>query len=395
MAVLRMFPMKDGPAILYAQAEIIYDAYKRGSAAAKSLANISDEGGFYWADIPLYFGQVRKKDRLYYEELMLRSRTIASVESGGASGASLDAKNQVVDALTHTSIETLNMLHRAGMHEDTAKQAAYRARVQAELASQPDHWIENRSPAVSSQVSPGSTPLTIVCWKWNSVGYKTQFTHEHVNILQKMIRRHYPKPHRLVCITDDPRGVQCETYKLWKDHSTLPNVSGKHLPSCYRRLKIFSKEMADVFGPRILSLDLDIVLTGDVTHIFDRPDPFVGWKVLGPDTRQPPLEVYNGSMFLHTAGAYSWIWETFDPEKSPRLAALAGYQGSDQGWISYCLKAREPGWGRHDGVYSYPRDIRHSTGLPVGARMVIFHGQRKPWDRRYTRDRPWIAKYYQ
>jgi hypothetical protein len=387
MAILKSFPMKDGPAIPYVLAEIIYEAYRSGSRAHKTMAQISDEGGFYWAEVPLYFGQVRKKDRFLYEDLLLRARSIPSIDNPGSSIVDI-SKREVAAAIRQ--VDEMDMLIAAQQREETEKVAAARMRVEKLLAEQPDYWEEHAAHLQSSPPPVVNAPLTIVCWKWNSPGYKTVFLPEHVHTLQKMIKRHYPRPHRFVCITDDPRGLDCETYKLWKDHSNLPNISGKHLPSCYRRLKIFSKEMAEVFGPRILSMDLDVILTGDVTHIFDRPDPFVGWKV--PGVNVP--EVYNGSMFLFTAGAYSWIWETFDPEKSPRIASLAGYQGSDQGWISFCLKAREPGWGKHDGVYSYPRDVRHTTGLPVGARIVIFHGQRKPWDRRWTRDRAWIAKHY-
>lgn len=369
MAIVRVFPMRDGPPIPYALAEIILKAHQRCHGAELSLAKISEAGGFAWGEVPLIFGQVRKKDRLLHQALMYEARSMQAESDSDVVHAS---RVEVINALEHAPVMPAEVL----------------------IPEMRDHWAEQNARPVDAPlpVQAPDTQLTIVCWKWHQENYKTRFTSEQVNILGRMVKRHYKTPHRMVCITDNPKGItEMETLELWKDHAGIPNVSGKHLPSCYRRLKIFSKEVGELLrARRIISLDLDIVLTGNVTHIFDRPDPFVGWKVPGVHV----AEVYNGSIFLFDVGPYSWIWETFDQNKSPQLAKQAGYQGSDQGWISYCLKAREPGWGRHDGVYSYPREVRHAIGLPQGARLVIFHGQRKPWDARYSRDRAWIQKHY-
>jgi len=362
--------MQDGPPIPYQLAEVIHAAYVRLHGEDATIAKISERGGFAWNEVPLIFSQVRKKDRELHKKLMDLARTLIIDEDSLISTRSRD--------------EVMTALDNGPMPE---KLPIPQIIPDNEL----DHWEAHKAERVTVAEAPRA-PLTIVCWKWTSDNYKVQFSSQHVNTLAKMIKRHYKNPHRLVCITDDPKGItECETYPLWNDHANVPNVSGKHLPSCYRRLKIFSKEMGqELKADRILSIDLDVVLVGDVSAIFDRPDPFVGWKVPGVHV----AEVYNGSMVLFTAGLYDWIWSTFDPVKSPLLAKQAGYQGSDQGWLSYCLKAREPGWGRHDGVFSYPREIRHFMGLPNNSRLVIFHGQRKPWDTRYSRDRHWIQKHY-
>jgi len=377
--MIRVFPMQDGPPIPYQLAEIIHAAYVRLHGQDATIAKVSERGGFGWNEVPLIFSQVRKKDREFHKKLMDMARTLIIDEESLIVNTSRD---EVMAALDQGPAPIKPPLPQ--LIPDT----------------EPDHWEAHKADRVAvynetanAQITEApKAPLTIVCWKWSSDHYKVRFEAHHVNVLAKMIKRHYKSPYRMVCITDEPKGItECETHPLWTDHSKLPNISGKHLPSCYRRLKIFSKEVAaELNAERILSIDLDVVLTGDVSGIFNRPDPFVGWKVPGVHV----AEVYNGSMVLFTAGLYDWIWTTFDPVKSPLLAKQAGYQGSDQGWISYCLKAREPGWGRHDGVFSYPREIRHFMGLPNNARMVIFHGQRKPWDTRYSRDRHWIMKHY-
>jgi hypothetical protein len=250
-----------------------------------------------------------------------------------------------------------------------------------------DH--DNSVPLVKTPLEPA----TIVCWKWSKPGYRVNFTAEHVNALMApggMVDRNYKSPHRRVCITDDPTGIKCETLPLWDDHNGMDNACGKHLPSCYRRLKIFDKNISRSLGARIISLDLDVVICGDMRPVWDRPATFCGWQVEG----HTHSIVYNGSMFMFESGQHSDIWDTFDPNVSPMQSTRAGYFGSDQAWISFKIRGRLPGWTQNHGVYSYPRDVRKRQPFPHNARIVIFHGKRKPWDPIMETEAPWIAKHW-
>ena len=218
--------------------------------------------------------------------------------------------------------------------------------------------------------------LDVVTWKWRSPGYRSHFTAAHVNTLARMIGRHYAKPHRVTCITDDPVGLDpgIRAIALWREHAGLPNPSIRNGPSCYRRLRMFSAEFGQLVGPRFVSLDLDVVITGDMTPVWDRPDDIVLW---GGTT---PHNFYNGSMILMTAGARRKVWDDFDPSVSPARAKAAGHLGSDQAWISYKLGPGEKMWSQADGVYSYRCDLTPKGGaLPSDARIVIMHGKRDPW----------------
>ncbi|MGE0366944.1 MAG: hypothetical protein AB7Q00_14550 [Phycisphaerales bacterium] len=232
-------------------------------------------------------------------------------------------------------------------------------------------------------------PLTIVCWKWGAPGYRINFTAHHVNVLASMVKRNYKRPHRFVCITDDPTGIECETFPLWKDCGEMINACGTHLPSCYRRLRIFNESVAKQFGERILSIDLDVVITGDITPVWEQPHDFVGWAVPGV----VHARVYNGSMFMFRAGAHTDLWDEFDPQVSPDLSNKSGYFGSDQAWISYKLKGQAPGWNRSNGVVSYPREQRKMPLSPT-TRIVIFHGKRKPWDPAVQNESPWVLEHW-
>jgi len=235
--------------------------------------------------------------------------------------------------------------------------------------------------------------ITFVVWKWFSPTYRTVFLPKYVNVFAAMLKRHYVAPYRLICITDDPKNVECETFPIWNDHAGLANPSGVVLPSCYRRLKLFSgavtKAMNIPDDSRVASIDLDTVICNDLVPLFERDGDFVAWKGIG--TFRPV--VYNGSLFMFRAGRMQWLWDEFDPVTSPKQTREAQYFGSDQAWISFRLEGRAPGWDVEHGVYSYARDV-HLQGLPANARVVFFNGKRKPWETTTQASAPWITRHW-
>lgn len=235
--------------------------------------------------------------------------------------------------------------------------------------------------------------LHVVTWKWQS-DYRHKFLSEHVNILERAVRRSYSYDLRFVTVTDDPVGIEGETFPLWRDFGDIPNPHGKReYPSCFRRLKLFDRatqeEMGIAYGDRIVSLDLDTVIIGDLDGLWDRYDPFVGWAV----KNRFHDRVYNGSMWMLRAGQFEEVWETFDPVRSPSEANRAGYLGSDQAWMSYVLGPDQAGWGQEDGVYTRMQ-ASQIGGLPRDARIVMFHGAVKPWDAAENGHPAWISKYW-
>jgi hypothetical protein len=221
--------------------------------------------------------------------------------------------------------------------------------------------------------------LSVVCWKWKPpiANYRSTFTGDTVNTLRRMVARHYPDPHRFICVTDDATGIgpDVDVVPIWNDHGDLPHPHSHTHPSCYRRLKAFAPEMRELFGPRFVSVDLDCVILEDLRPLWNRPEPFVGW---GGTTA--PREAYNGSMYLMSAGCRAKVWRDFHPQVSPVLAKQAGFYGSDQAWMSYALGPQEPRWTTADGVYSFRIHIAPNHGqLPGNARIVFFNGKKDPW----------------
>lgn len=232
--------------------------------------------------------------------------------------------------------------------------------------------------------------LTVVCFKWRSPSYSVRYGAESVDILGDMVRRHYTGPLRFVCITDDARGIDSETFPLWTDCADLVNASGQQLPSCYRRLKIFDPVTQAALGvrrgERIVSLDLDTIIAANVDSLWDRDEPFIGWSVKGTHHDR----VFNGSMWMLRAGEEAHVWRNFDPSSSPGIANRKGYLGSDQSWISMQLAGRA-GWTEEDGVFSFPLALAKTERLPDAARVVMFHGFKKPWSRNLP---SWAGVHY-
>ena len=236
--------------------------------------------------------------------------------------------------------------------------------------------------------------LKVVCWKWVTPdGYRSAFTHAQVNTLFNMVTRNYHKPFEFICITDNARhidsGVRVIPLEQVEKFAHLPSPHGGVNPACYRRLWMYSEQARDVIGERFVSIDLDVVLTGDVTPVWDRPEDFMIW---GETLRRTP---YNGSMQMMTAGARKHVYDEFDPDTSPMTARKAGFDGSDQAWISYKLGPNEKRWTQQDGVHSFRLHVKPFGGrMPANARIVFFEGQVDPWSPTARRVCPWVEEHW-
>lgn len=233
--------------------------------------------------------------------------------------------------------------------------------------------------------------LTVVSFKWD--GWRPLYNKDHVHAQQKMLAHYLQVPHRYVCVTDDPKGLNCETMPLWKE----PIVTKKpthHDSFC--RLKMFSREMAEVFPGWVLMLDLDLLIFRDITDLITWEE----FRIL-----KGGVSPYNGSMWLHQMGTRQHIWDTFDPDKSPfevskhRTPKGKKWVGSDQGWISVCCPG-ERVYDAVDGVFRWSTMIRAYWTRPdkqykvKGARMMFFAGVYKPWQDSMRKSHPDIYKEY-
>jgi len=228
--------------------------------------------------------------------------------------------------------------------------------------------------------------LTVVTWKWRGWRGDSFYNHWHVNTLEYMFKQHLKIPHRFVCVTDDPQGVKCETIPLWEQPHGIHTGNGR--PNCWRRIKVFSPEATELFGPTILSVDLDTIVLSDITPLVT-DDDFKAMK-----GKAAPL---NGSMFLHKTGTRTNVWTSLS-RHAPDLLTLherktdIRHYGSDQAWMSFKLPDA-PVWTEADGAYHFTL-LDPKQDVPDDCRILFFAGANKPWHNRCKERTPRAHEAY-
>lgn len=248
--------------------------------------------------------------------------------------------------------------------------------------------------------------LSVVCWKWG-----TLYSMDYVNLLRAMLTRHLHIPHQLYCITDDDTGMDPAVIRVPMFPDTFPGMtssSGKR--ANFRRLRIFDKDMASLFGPRILQLDVDVVFTDDVTPLFSRTEPLLAFdqRHMPPQYAKPVrgwqnIPKFNTSVVLMDTGVLGHLWTEFKANPASvwervRAARIGDGNNSDQAVFGYYAIPLNPvGWGPHDGVWPFykVRNFAEGNGFQEGCRVVLFFGSEKPDHEAVQKQCPWILDHWQ
>jgi hypothetical protein len=229
--------------------------------------------------------------------------------------------------------------------------------------------------------------LTVVVWAWRPRGrrgHKGRIVYGPAlaNMQAKAISKNLRIPHEIVCVSDYPTHEFDSSIRVvdatehFNDHA---DVGG-----CYRRLKMYAPEMKELLGPRIVSMDLDMVVVKDLTPLFETWYPFRIWKS-DSLSGQP----YNGSLQAHTAGENAHIWKDFDINRTPNAARMEGFRGTDQACIAYMMGRSQPVWTWQDGVMYLARNCG-KLAAPEIARVIFSPGGAKVTDPVVQARFPWL-----
>uniref|UniRef100_UPI003566C2E3 glycosyltransferase n=1 Tax=Hydrogenophaga sp. TaxID=1904254 RepID=UPI003566C2E3 len=146
-------------------------------------------------------------------------------------------------------------------------------------------------------------PVNVICIKWGS-----KYGADYVNTLRNMVARHLSRPHRFICLTEHPEGIQA-------DIETKP-IPPTGFPAFDRlepwvkgdgwlKLSCFVNPLYDIKG-KTLFLDLDVVITDSLDALFDFNENFVVIKDWAYQNG-----VGNTSVFLFEAGAQADVLDHF------------------------------------------------------------------------------------
>lgn len=203
-----------------------------------------------------------------------------------------------------------------------------------------------------------------------------------------MVARNLTLPHRFLCCTDDTiEGID-----------TVPLDWRTHVPgTCGLKLQAWAPNAKERFGKRILLLDLDLVIVGNIDSLVWRPlDEVVMFR--NPNYAEGNGRAFfQGSVQLFDAGCRPHVYGLISKPWA-RHVINCRFGGFEQAWLSEMLSWDIPTWDQNDGIYGLGRlgDVGGTVtgGLPENAKIVVTPGNRVPDGSETVAKHPWIAEHY-
>jgi hypothetical protein len=237
----------------------------------------------------------------------------------------------------------------------------------------------------------------LVTWWWK--GWRDIYTSRDVRALARMIRLYHPDL-RLVCITDQPDNAwypcEMERAPLWPEPT---GVETRGKPTCFRRLKLFDFPTLASMGVEVddvvISMDLDSIVAGPFLPPILRNLETSTFTAMGGVAAR-----IHASLWAFRAGSHQDLWRNFNPERTPVIMHLEGYNkgmhrqiGSDQAYMSYKMP-KVPLLQREDGMYSWNRHGVQSPRWTENAVYWSFAGHNKPRNHLVKQVRPDLHSLY-
>jgi hypothetical protein len=220
--------------------------------------------------------------------------------------------------------------------------------------------------------------LTVICFYWLGTRWREDdLGSTYVNKLYRGVRRNLSTPHRFVCFTNEPKGIECET----RPHSS-PSWLG-----CLPRLWQYSEESG--LTGQVLSLDIDLIIVGSLDDLAS----YRGEFCVRSKFRHGHQWKADGDVIGFKAGGYSKrLWSAFaeDPVRVEQLT-----KGMERYWIRYITKNECDRWDKWwpNQIVSYKRHIRRNKlkdDVLAEARIVSCHGRPRP----HEINAAWIEEHW-
>lgn len=243
---------------------------------------------------------------------------------------------------------------------------------------------------------------TVLSIKWG-----TAFGASDVNMLFRACLANATEALRFVCLTDDGTGLDPRIeVKPIPDIGLTPEEWKR--PGVWPKIGLFAPDLADL--GRVLFLDLDMLIVGDLSPFFDVADGAV-FQNMGESWRPDPRsaeKVPGTCIFSYDPGAETRVLEAFLADKETNMSSWQNEQEFAGAHVS-----RTSFWP--EGlVVSFKRHLCHRNGMgllakpsapPEGAAVVAFHGTPRPAETmekliwgpfpHLHRGRvPWVEDYY-
>ena len=196
--------------------------------------------------------------------------------------------------------------------------------------------------------------LIVGTWTWGS-----KYPRHYIERLAASVSRNLAQDHRFMVF----RPLEVDEYLT-------------AIPGCFARLRMFDPMWQMVHGirpgDRLVCMDLDLIVTGQIDPLFDRPDDFC---ILQGINAANPCRC-NGSLWMLRAGYRPDVWGDFSLET---VKSVPYYDfPDDEGWFEHKIP-NAGAWGPRDGVYAFKKPgWPRGEEKPPHARVVAFPGWRDP-----------------
>jgi hypothetical protein len=291
----------------------------------------------------------------------------------------------------------------------------------------------------------------VVATYWWSPDAGSKFTAPYkaddVRKLQRAVARNCTVPHEFAVITDQP-----ELFAGDSNIRAIPLDRATHVPkTCFARLMTFHPKGREIIGERVLQLDLDTKIVGNIDHLVTREEDLVLWRnptrLPWADIKKPADRIryawetrhelrryfdadgdwsqnsiqfifpkghpeypdgfktylfnqirtyYNTSVLFHRCGTMPEVWSEFDPNNYlPKGWPGGAYD--DQWYLSDRFGMSCPYFdGERDGVYRRARDDTPNSGIDgdkKNACVLTFPGSHGKMDDGFIARNPWIKEH--
>lgn len=215
--------------------------------------------------------------------------------------------------------------------------------------------------------------INIVCFKWGR-----EFSPDYVNNLYNSIKRNTTVPINFICYTENPMELECETRPFLEP-----------LPHWWYIIGLFNPKHG--FKDKVVYLDLDTIVTGNIDHIISLDKSFATIR----DFYRPNGLQTAYIMWEPDWGSFIWnkLAEQFPPKKYNKLL---GYAGGTNAFLE-----RSVGTGDNvcrlqdefpEELISYKVHIKPTPDFKITKeKLVFFHGKPRPHE---VRNLPWMVEHW-
>lgn len=228
----------------------------------------------------------------------------------------------------------------------------------------------------------------------------TLYGPEYVNRLYSMVQRNLSLDFKMVCFTDDKKGIidAIDCYPIPEI-----DVPGNLPERMWKKLTTLKEDLYGLKGTALF-LDLDVVIVDNIDCFFEVEGDFriikdynKQWRITG-----------NSSVYRFEIGEHAYIFDYFEKnfdtirnehrnEQEYLTTAI-----HEEGKLLYWPTEWCPSY-KYDCVSRIPFAFWKTPKIPEGSKVIIFHGEINPpkaitggrgkWYR-YVAPAPWVADYW-